>query len=196
MGFFSDQACTNKTCTKCKKLLNLLEFNKRKRAKDGLTFWCKKCNGEYSKKYNLDHQKQRFLTYKKRQEVLKLDIKKLEKFRFKRAVYARKYRKENPEYFRNIWSNKKHKRRALERNSFGTFTSKEITNQLASQNNRCFYCKIEIKENSMHRDHYIPLSKGGNNTISNIVCTCPTCNTRKGNKMPDQFIKEISQCHG
>lgn len=38
-----------KKCGKCDKLRLLSMFNKRKRAKDGLDYWCKQCKSEQYK---------------------------------------------------------------------------------------------------------------------------------------------------
>ena len=36
------------------------------------------------------------------------------------------------------------------------------------------------------RDHLIPLSRGGDNEWTNVVTACSTCNTRKGNHLPEE----------
>ena len=36
------------------------------------------------------------------------------------------------------------------------------------------------------RDHLIPLSRGGDNEWSNVVTACSSCNTRKGNHLPEE----------
>lgn len=45
----------NKTCTSCKKLKSVLDFNKNKRRKDGLQTVCRSCNAKRSKQYYLEH---------------------------------------------------------------------------------------------------------------------------------------------
>ena len=40
-----------KRCTKCKKLKSKSEFSKNRKNKDGLRFWCKKCEREYKRRY-------------------------------------------------------------------------------------------------------------------------------------------------
>lgn len=42
----------------------------------------------------------------------------------------------------------------------------------------CFYCGIETG-NDWHCDHVIPRSKGGENTLDNVVVSCPACNHSK-----------------
>lgn len=47
----------SKICTKCKVNKNLINFNKDKTRKDGLSKWCKECLSVYHKQYFLDNRK-------------------------------------------------------------------------------------------------------------------------------------------
>ena len=49
----------------------------------------------------------------------------------------------------------------------------------------CFYCGKNPQEHkiSLDVDHIIPLSKGGNNSIDNLVTSCHECNSCKNDKM-------------
>jgi DNA-directed RNA polymerase subunit RPC12/RpoP len=55
----------------------------------------------------------------------------------------------------------------------------------------CQYCKkrVAIKHRNRLRwatiDHVIPLSKGGAHSPDNIVTACFSCNSRKGNRIPN-----------
>ena len=40
-----------KTCTKCREALPFSEFRKQSSTKDGLKYYCKKCDNEIAKKY-------------------------------------------------------------------------------------------------------------------------------------------------
>ncbi len=40
-----------KQCTKCKQRKDKSEFSKNRKNKDGLRYWCKKCEREYKRKY-------------------------------------------------------------------------------------------------------------------------------------------------
>lgn len=48
---------------------------------------------------------------------------------------------------------------------------------------QCFYCDRDMGD-KWTIDHYIPLSKGGEHTKSNLVACCQSCNSIKGNKIP------------
>jgi 5-methylcytosine-specific restriction endonuclease McrA len=98
-----------------------------------------------------------------------------------RARYA-----ENKEYFKPYQK----ARKARIRSSSGSFTAKEIKKMIKDQSCKCIYCKSDISKN-YHADHIVPVSKGGSSFIENIQLLCPTCNLRKGAKMPEEFAKEI-----
>lgn len=42
---------------------------------------------------------------------------------------------------------------------------------------RCAYCGC--CPDTLHREHVVPLVKGGSHTLSNIVPACASCNARK-----------------
>jgi 5-methylcytosine-specific restriction endonuclease McrA len=52
---------------------------------------------------------------------------------------------------------------------------------------RCYYCGKGGKK--LHREHRVPLARGGGNDISNIVPSCEPCNRRKGILTDDEFFK-------
>lgn len=49
----------------------------------------------------------------------------------------------------------------------------------------CMYCGHQYRESLLTRDHIIPLSKGGHDKWKNVVTACKSCNTRKGNRIPE-----------
>lgn len=52
-------------------------------------------------------------------------------------------------------------------------------------NNKCFYCGCESEP--LTKDHIMPVIKGGNDNINNIVPSCMQCNRRKGTKLIAEF---------
>jgi len=57
---------------------------------------------------------------------------------------------------------------------------------------RCAYClrKPVEGEAQLTKDHFIPKSRNGRNSGTNIVPACEDCNTRKGNIHPDKWCTE------
>lgn len=61
-----------------------------------------------------------------------------------------------------------------------TLTSKEWLNVLIESQGRCFYCKKDVGAQNLGMDHVIPMSRGGANSLGNIVASCFPCNAKKG----------------
>jgi 5-methylcytosine-specific restriction endonuclease McrA len=53
--------------------------------------------------------------------------------------------------------------------------------------NTCQYCGETFDRRDLNLDHVIPRDKGGVTSWENVVCSCIPCNTRKGNRMPEQI---------
>lgn len=51
---------------------------------------------------------------------------------------------------------------------------------------KCWYCTKTIPFHLSTVDHVLPLSKGGRNRMNNLVMACPTCNSAKANKRPEE----------
>lgn len=78
------------------------------------------------------------------------------------------------------------RRRALERTAKGSFTQEDILEQFVRQGGKCFYCKKLIGR--FHIDHKTPLSRGGSNWPSNLVCACARCNMKKQALTAEEFV--------
>jgi len=50
--------------------------------------------------------------------------------------------------------------------------------------NTCQYCGRSFDRRDLNLDHVFPRDRGGQMTWENIVCSCISCNTRKGNRTP------------
>jgi 5-methylcytosine-specific restriction endonuclease McrA len=51
---------------------------------------------------------------------------------------------------------------------------------------RCQYCGLRVSMRTGTRDHVMPRSRGGADTLSNVVTACVPCNTRKDNRTPSE----------
>ena len=52
--------------------------------------------------------------------------------------------------------------------------------------NTCQYCGRVLERKDLNLDHVVPRDRGGPTTWENIVCSCIPCNTRKGNRTPQE----------
>ena len=50
----------------------------------------------------------------------------------------------------------------------------------------CMYCGGNFHESNLTRDHVRPLSRGGRDRWPNVVTACRSCNSRKGNRKPEE----------
>lgn len=56
---------------------------------------------------------------------------------------------------------------------------------------RCRFCGVKLPLDRPKRahptlDHLLPRSRGGTNTMENLVTSCADCNNRKGDKTPEE----------
>lgn len=69
---------------------------------------------------------------------------------------------------------------------------RQVTNTFlfARDHYTCQYCErhqVQLRHREcLTRDHLVPISRGGQNEWHNVVTACSTCNTRKGNHLPDE----------
>jgi len=69
---------------------------------------------------------------------------------------------------------------------------RQVTNTFlfARDGYRCQFCgrtPHELRHREcLTRDHLLPLSRGGTNDWTNVLTACSTCNTRKGNLLPEE----------
>ena len=206
-----------KKCNCCNLEIDLSNFyikNKNTWATRGL---CKKCwyikskdnkenNKEKTKQYFIDYSlenKERIKnrTQKWREKNKELLAEKANNLYIKKIDIIKEYNKQYYKKNKNeiikkviqysktpigkaIKKNISNNRRLILRN--GNIKNNELKN-LIENAKKCYWCGISLKNVKTHIDHYEPLSKGGEHTISNIVVSCAKCNLKKGNKDPLEF---------
>lgn len=156
-----------KKCCICKEVKPFDEFHKAK-TKDGRANQCKPCKRDYDKQYR------------------KANWEKLSK-------QMQDYASSNPELIKEIRSRSKkknaarrnaewHNRYARIKGNGGSFTHDEWNDLCALFGNVCLSCG---SDGPLTKDHVIPVTLGGKNTIDNLQPLCQTCNSRKGAKIID-----------
>lgn len=96
----------------------------------------------------------------------------------------RKWNAEHPE----IVKARQKVRNMRRRDKSGAPRSKAIVDLYKRSKGKCYYCGVDVGQN-YHIDHVIPLTRGGTNDLSNLVIACPSCNLRKHDKLPHEFVE-------
>jgi len=179
-------------------------FHKDKGKKDGLSTQCKECAIARSRAWKIDHKEERSESGKAYYRANKSEIGRKQKaythgrigvshayhhhyyLAHQEEAYERAKRYRKTDQGRMTIRVLLHRRRARKRNAGGSYTVQQLQQQVERQKARCYYCKVKLGK-VYHADHIVPLSRGGTNDISNIVLACPTCNLRKGAKLPSEW---------
>ena len=197
-------------CSKCHERKPVTEFYKDKRAHDGLKHQCKACHiagcADWPKR-NLDKKRasvrKSHAKHREKYRAYDKEHKKLEHVKRRMREHRRKWAAAHPERMRELMGPARkrwrlnnpeavlahyHKRRARKRSAAGSFTPMEISALYQEQGGRCAHpwCRVDL-ETKFHRDHKVPLARGGSNFIENIQLLCALCNTKKGTKTAEEF---------
>ena len=167
-----------KICTKCGVEKSPCEFNKQKRAKDGLHCICKLCIREYDKQRYQDHKEQYEQYHQDHKEQRnKYNKQWREDHKEERNEYGKKYYQDNQEKYFAYEA----KRRATKLNQTPIDADKQAIEQL-------YHICIETNEILsfiyFHVDHIQPLSKDGAHHQDNLQILEVDLNKEKFNKWP------------
>jgi len=66
-------------------------------------------------------------------------------------------------------------------------------NLFARDNYHCQFCDKQFPPGQLSFDHVIPRSRGGKTNWENVVCSCLRCNSRKGDRTPDEAGMKLSK---
>jgi 5-methylcytosine-specific restriction endonuclease McrA len=106
-----------------------------------------------------------------------------------RLAHTTAYHREHPEVGRA----KSQNYRARKLAALGSFTAAEWLALVEQYGGRCAYCG---EHGPLQADHRIPLSRGGSNTIDNILPACRVCNTRKHKLTEAEFRARLESERG
>ena len=75
----------------------------------------------------------------------------------------------------------------------GTLFETEVKEYLlVLHHHQCAYCGGLSNDPMLQKEHIVPRSKRGSNTIKNLALACHTCNKEKDNLLPDEWLKQLS----
>jgi hypothetical protein len=75
----------------------------------------------------------------------------------------------------------------------GSFSPRSTIGRLYTrEKGKCFYCKKDVPITEGTRDHLIPQTFGGSSFLENLVYSCRSCNSKKGVKTMDTFVKHLA----
>lgn len=159
-------------CKTCNKFKKIIDFYQRKH---GNYHECKECEKLRGKKWKALN-KEKHLKYNRKYKDENREIVNL-----KNSIY----KKSEKGKISNQLA--KYRRRMIKKN-LKSFTIQEWKLLLERAKNKCCICGVKFnKNNKPTKDHIIPLSKGGQNTIDNIQPLCYKCNLKKSNKIINLF---------
>lgn len=98
------------------------------------------------------------------------------------AAKCKEWWRSNPEKIREITQRRRAKKLGAK---ICDLTNKQWNDIKLAYEMRCVYCGNILK--NLTQDHLVPLSKGGDHTMTNIVPACRPCNSKKRDKKPLPF---------
>jgi len=199
-----------KVCTKCHVEKSISEFCNQSDSADGLRRWCKACDkdyraankerraalnrGYYERNPRTEYYHNRYLANK----INHMATMKLWRSKNPERVVAmaREWRRNNPErvkaqrHLRSqaVRNANENARRARKRGAGGVYTSKDVARIFELQRGKCPVCRVTL-DSKFHRDHIVPLARGGTNHPDNIQLLCAHCNQTKHARDPYTFMQ-------
>lgn len=172
----------NKICTVCKEKKPITRFYKR--GNGGFYNYCKDCQSESFERY-VQQNREEYLRRKRESYQRNRDkaIKYFKQYNIKNSQNnverARVWRKENPDRYRELNRQAQQRRMARSKQLIDDFTNEEWEDCKMYFENKCAYCGKDT--DNLTQDHFIPLSKDGHYTKTNILPVCGNCNSQKSN---------------
>jgi 5-methylcytosine-specific restriction endonuclease McrA len=177
-----------KICSTCKIEQPFENFHKSSKSKDGHKPKCKKCKAQEYKNNEAKYLARANKRYEENKEVILVKRKEhYQKNTEKLVEKAIKWGKENREkYLANM--KQAYARRRVVNPELFIATSGDIK-EFISKASSCYWCNENFSETLKPTiDHFIPLSRGGKHEVENLVHSCRFCNSRKNNKLPNEFF--------
>ena len=135
------------------------------------------CKREHGKRHDREYARRKRIKFKEECPL----------FHWAEYQKLKIWKKANPEKVRLGRRISKNRRLARQlENGIHDFVEEEWFQLLKIYNYRCFYCGQ--RGGDMTRDHIVPLAKGGEHTMENIVPCCASCNSHKRQLDLKEFV--------
>lgn len=182
-----------KKCTSCQKELPLSSYYKQKRKtiQKG-TFYvykseCKDCTKANSSSWTI-RNREKHRRYVEEYYTTEKGRENRQRKKGKIGERVERFREKNPEYMRLH----NQKRYAKNRNLESNLKIEEWKSCLSYFNHCCAYCGTSERELNelgeiLEQEHFVPVSKNGGYTKSNILPSCRSCNMYKYNHDFDEW---------
>lgn len=172
-------------CSKCFRELPLNDdyFHRNKKHANGFHSECKECRGI---KFTPDNQKSTKEGYKictscgKEKPFDAFNKHAIGYLGLRPTCKECRSKERKTEKVRNQRNVSHQKRRSMKKNTVSNYSIDDWKKCLEFFNHQCAYCGAS--KDVFHKDHVIPISKGGGFIPSNIICACELCNITKGNR--------------
>jgi 5-methylcytosine-specific restriction endonuclease McrA len=170
-----------KVCKGCGVEKPLSEYYKNAWGKYGVMGKCKVCHYLEVKRYRHTDQGK--------------EVRRKEGLKYRQTAHGKEVRRKvHSKYFKTekgrIADRRgQHKRRSKVQDA-GTYTNEQWQERLAEYNYCCAYCYKPFPVNELTVDHMQPISRGGTNTIDNLVPACKSCNSRKNINTPLEMLQK------
>lgn len=187
-----------KVCSKCREKKLVSEFNKAAHTSDGFCYQCSTCLQAYREEHREEARAYSQARYEKRRaELLAQSAVNYQVHREEILAQHKVYRA--TEAGQATTQRAERKRRALERGAISDLTPGDFV-LLEARHPVCTYCGHSFSENGgpfrRTLDHIVPYSRGGSNTLDNVVFACRRCNSQKGIKLPEEWIRRWYEREG
>jgi hypothetical protein len=73
------------------------------------------------------------------------------------------------------------------------FTARQWQGKFFRCGMRCYYCHKPLLIEEAEKEHQLPISRGGSDSIDNVVPACKDCNRRKGTRTDEEFKAAFSK---
>lgn len=203
-----------KACKKCGEEKPLSEYHRKRSNRDGYKNSCRDCCNTRGRAYyraNPEAKRQQNAVWRaqnveRHREMVRDHYRRnAEQVLARTTAYqranpervtkwSREYRERNPEKVA-AWRSSEREYKATVKARYrgrladadGHHTPADLALLDEYQGGLCWYCGALLADTGRHLDHKIPLSRGGSNWPANLCWACPTCNTSKGARTPDEF---------